>query len=104
MSADLTSHNVNVNIIDVIPEFMEESSLVDIEREFRDCPQGHYGGRLGSLNSDNASIVFRTYGPKFSKEYDMTSEEYDKLIEDFVKELDTYKSHNRTLRFWGKKI
>ncbi|CAG8515050.1 415_t:CDS:2 [Funneliformis caledonium] len=104
MIADFNSRNIDDRIIDMIPEFMKESQMTDIEKDFRDCPQGRYAGKLGSLNLDNAITIFRMYKPKFSKEYGMTSEEYDQLIEDFIKEMDIHKSHNKTLRFWGKKL
>ncbi|CAI2169202.1 16858_t:CDS:2 [Funneliformis geosporum] len=104
MIADFRSHNFDDCIIATIPEFMKENQMTDIEKDFRDCPQGRYAGKLGSLNLDNATTIFRMYKPKFSKEYGMNSEEYDQLIEDFIKEMDTYKSHNKTFRLWGKKL
>lgn len=80
------------------------NQLTNIEHETCANPQGLYGGQLGKLALDNGISIFRTYKPKFSKEYNMTSDEYDKLIEDFIKEMDIYKPHNITHRFWAKKI
>ena len=78
--------------------------LTNIEHDTRNSPQGLYAGKLGKLALDNALSVFRTYKPKFSKDYGMTFEEYDKLIEDYIEEMDIYKPHNITHRFWAKKI
>ncbi|CAB4473323.1 uncharacterized protein OCT59_028092 [Rhizophagus irregularis] len=103
--SDLRSRGINDYIVEVIPEFMEKiNQLTNIEHETCVNPQGLYGGQLGKLALDNGISIFRTYKPKFSKEYNMTSDEYDKLIEDFIKEMDIYKPHNITHRFWAKKI
>ncbi|CAG8574767.1 1226_t:CDS:2 [Cetraspora pellucida] len=105
LAQDLESHEIEINIPKKMGSLLQDTGkLKNINHEYRDCPLGKQGGKAGKLALDNTIFAFKCYASKFSKEFGMTLEEYDAHFDDYIKEVDEYKTKVRTHRFWAEKI
>ncbi|KAF0556899.1 S-adenosyl-L-methionine-dependent methyltransferase [Gigaspora margarita] len=102
---EIRCHNIDDKIPEKMTSFLQDSrKLKNITNDSRDSPIGKHGGKVGTLALDNSISAFKLCETKFAEELGLTLEEYNALFEFYKKEVDDYKSHIRTHRFWAEKI
>ncbi|KAJ1563822.1 hypothetical protein HK096_010841, partial [Nowakowskiella sp. JEL0078] len=74
-----------------LPDRIKKSGLNVESQNFASLPIG-WGGKVGELNSLNLKMAGESLKPFLMKVFDLTGQEFDKMISDGVEEHKTYKS------------
>lgn len=75
-----------------IGTYLQVSGLINVSTEIITLPVGQWGGRLGSTTATNMRATCLAMKPLVLQHQDVSSEEYDCLLEDMFKECEQYRS------------
>ncbi|CAG8549006.1 12455_t:CDS:2 [Acaulospora colombiana] len=102
--SDLRSRDIDVTAYGHMIDMLKATQqLKEIKSEEMLVPFGKWAGRIGTLSAENTGQIFLTFRNKFSSSLGLEREEYDKLVEAWYEELNEYKPHNISYRFWAQK-
>ncbi|CAG8575225.1 4375_t:CDS:2 [Ambispora gerdemannii] len=89
-----------------ITRYFESTNQVNalkVNREERKEPIGKWGGRFGELVINNFVTFYRLLRPHLAPIMGITIDEYEEIVETFIKEVEEYKTYANIFRCFAQK-
>ncbi|KAG9292598.1 hypothetical protein G9A89_006969 [Geosiphon pyriformis] len=89
---ELESRGFEVDLIEALPDWLDESQWENIGKDEIMIPCGNWGGKLGQTCLNDLKHALKVLGPFMFELLQISAQEYQKLFDDYMKEIEEYHS------------
>lgn len=95
---------IDTTITATLDQLLQQAGLQYVSKREFPLPIGHWGGRLGSLMLSDMTAIERSFKDGFVVVLRYTPEQFERLLEDVVREWEQYQSRYVFYGFVGQKV
>ncbi|CAB4425692.1 unnamed protein product [Rhizophagus irregularis] len=100
----LDSKQINPLVSSLFEEFLSNTNqIIKIHKEEKECILGVKGGRVGKYLLQNIVTTWKNSKVLISESMGITQDQYDKLIQQFINEINKSKTSIKFVRVYGQK-